>query len=182
MLLGRGSEQGGFDGDCLLAPGGLVIAVCDKSSDFNRTSICADAWASTTRNSPDRLFQYNSYMWSEMSSGRAVIWILLLWGVFRLKIKLHERLDQMPSQESCASLIGNCREASIDLPSGRLGWVDVECSAQEPWREIAAIPAGKYLCRLSGDENSDHWNLAGPSQYPSNDEDWVLHLALLSTD
>jgi hypothetical protein len=84
----------------------------------------------------------------------------------------------MPSVDSS----GNCREASVVLPSGRLGWIDVENAAQSPWKEITTIPPGRYLWRLSGDEGPDHWDLAGPADYPPNDEDWVLHLVLLSAD
>jgi hypothetical protein len=180
MFFGKGSKQRRLVGDCLLAAEGLVIAVCDQSSVFNRATISADAWASTTTTSSDRLFEYNSYMCAEMSSDRAIIWILVLWGVFRLRVELHERLDEMPSIESSAHLIGNCREASIDLSSGRLGWIDVENAANSSWREVATIPPGRYLCRLTGDERPDHWNLAGPADYPPDDEDWVLHLVLLS--
>lgn len=181
MLSGEGSMQQRFIADRLLAPEGLCVAVCDELSAFNRTTIAADAWASTTPSGPDRLFEYNSFMCAEMSAERAVVWLLLLWGVFRLRVKLHERLDQMPSCDSCFPLIGNGKEASINVPSGRLGWMDVD-GAPNSWRELANIPPDRYLCRLSGNENPDHWDLKEPAEYPPNDEDWVLHLAPLTAD
>lgn len=178
--MGSGERSApGFVGDCILKPEGLVIALCDVSSSFNRTSICADAWASTSPDSQNQLFEFNSFLCREMVSERAIAWILVLWGVFRLRVRLHERIDQMPCLESCALLIGNSTEASICLPTGRLGWIDIEIASHSPWREIVAIPPGKYLCRLVGSENPDHWNLFDPTHYPPDDEDWMLHLALL---
>lgn len=179
MPVRRGSMQREFDGDCLLAVEGLVIAVCDEASAFNRATICSDGWASTTTASPDRLFEFNSFMSAEMSSERAIAWILLLWGVFRLRLKVHERVGQMPSLDSSALLIGHCREASVDLPTGRLGWIDIENAARAAWKEITTIPPGRYLCRLSGNEGPNHWGLAAPADYPPDDEDWVLHMVLL---
>jgi len=66
----------GFRGNELLAPEGLVIAVCDEMSPFNRPEICADAWASTTPGSTMRLFEFNSFMSEQMSSELALVWIL----------------------------------------------------------------------------------------------------------
>ena len=179
MHSGDGVTPRGHIADRLLVPDGLVVAVCDEVSVFNRATVSAEAWASTTPSSHLRLFEYNSFMSAEMSSERAVVWLVLLWGVFRLQVKLHEHPDEMPPSDTCESLIGNGKEASIDVPSGRLGWMDVEVS-NNGWRALATIPPGRYLCRLSGGENPDHWNLNDPAQYPPDDQDWVLHLAPLA--
>jgi hypothetical protein len=181
MLFGEGSSQRRHIADCLLAPEGLCVAVCDELSVFNRATIATDAWASTAPSSHDRLFEYNAFMCDEMSSARAVVWILLLWGVFRLRVELHERLDEMPSRDSSSPLIGNGKEASINVPSGRLGWMDVD-GTPNSWRELARIPPGSYLCRLSGNEHPNHWGLKDPAQYPPDDEDWVLHLVPVAVD
>lgn len=178
----HGKDKAGYDADCLLAIEGLVIAVCDQQSAFNRSTVFADAWPSTSTESTDRLFTFNRYLAEQMSSGHAMSWTLVLMGVFRLQVKVHERLDQMPTLESCLELIGDIREATIGFPSGQLGWLDVENAAIFPWKPIATIPPGNYLCRLTGDERPDHWDLAGPEQYPPDDSDWELHICLIKPD
>jgi len=180
MLDGKKGQT--FDGDCLLAPEGLVIAVCDEASLFNRASVFSDAWTASAHESTDQLFAFNRYLAEQMSSGHAMSWSLVLMGVFRLQVKVHERLDQMPTLESCLELIGDIREATIGFPSGQLGWLDVENAAISRWKPIATIPPGNYLCRLTGDERPDHWDLAGPEQYPPDDSDWELHMCLLKPD
>ncbi len=65
------------------------------------------------------------------------------------------------------------------MPSGRLGWLDLENAAPTPWGPLARLLPGTYLLRLVGEENPEYWGLVGPEQYPFSDEDWVLHAHLL---
>ena len=162
--------------DCLLTTKGVVLAVCDAASAFNRASLCDDAWASTTPESLLQLFEFNSYLCNEMAQDRAISWVMLFSGVFRLRVELHEQLDQMPALESCDTFVGNVREASLNLSTGRIGWIDVEDVASSGWRELGVVPPGRYLCRMTGVEKGAHWFLKSTGEYPPEDEDWTLHV------
>jgi hypothetical protein len=148
------------------------MGVCDEASAFNRPSIVADAWAATDCESPNRLFQFNWYI----SKGMAVVWVLVLFGIFQLQVRLHASRATLPQRSE--QLIGNVREAVIHCPSGRIGWMDLD---RQPigWHAITTIEPGQYLARLSGRENPDHWNLSDEADYPRFDDDWTLHLAPL---
>jgi hypothetical protein len=161
-----------------MAVHGLVLAVCDQASSFNRPTIASDAWASTTPRSTERLFEYNGQMQREMNAERAVVWVTLLWGcVFRLKVELHAQVSQLPALNGTNSFVGPTAEAILNCPTGRIGWIDVDGSAPIQWHFIAEVLPGRYICRMTGDENPEHWTVEDAADYPPDGEDWTLHMA-----
>lgn len=175
MFPRRSKQCDRYAGDKLVTPAGLYLAVCDFASPFNHPDLFKDAWNAAELHGEDQLWAFNSFVVAEMKEERAVAWLLLLWGTFRLRVQIHARLDTMPFAAVCESLVDELMEVVLSCPTGKLGWVDVEASA---WCELCVVPPGRYLARLAGRENPRHWEL-GPDRYPPGDDDWTLHLSPL---
>jgi|ERR1043165_4060513 hypothetical protein len=175
MFRRRFKDTNSYVGEDLVQPKGLYLAVCDESSGFNKPTCFADAWTAASAAGPDRLWAFNSFLVAEMLGERAIAWVLLLWGTFRLRVRVHSSMETMPFTAVCESLIGQLPETVVAFPSGRLGWVDVEAAT---WHSVCSIAPGRYLARLAGFENPNHWDVE-PSEYARDDCDWVLHLLRL---
>ncbi|MFT3684587.1 MAG: hypothetical protein QM783_06590 [Phycisphaerales bacterium] len=174
---GQNASAGGkVVGDVLMVPRDLYLAVCDRASVFNRPTVVKEAWESTVPDDPDRLFRFNSCMVREMEAGRALVWLILLWGVFRLKVRVYAAETDLPPVDEHAPLLGSLLEAVVTFETGELGWFDMH-NGEGRWHAVARVTPGAYRCRLSGAENQEHWDLTEPSQYPPDDEDWTLHMA-----
>lgn len=167
-------------GNRLLRAEGLNIAICDEASPFNRSTISTDAWRATTPGSDIRLFQFNGYMQNQMRAEHAIVWILVLWGVYRVRVVLHRDVADLPRESECFDLIGNDVSATISCPSGRIGWLDVDYADSARWIHIADVPPGRYRGRLTGEEN--HSGLTTLVEYPADGEDWTLHLAPVTSE
>jgi hypothetical protein len=160
-----------------IAPEGLVLAICDAESPMARTSLNREAW-DFGKTTPEPLFGYNTFLSREMEQGHGLCWILVLWGVYRLELRLHT--ERLPRIQKHGTLIGNTVTAPrLRCPSGRLVIVDVESSATATPTPFATIPPGDYaaLFEDAGIEGQ-HWDLTNPSQYPKHEgPEWIVHLA-----
>jgi hypothetical protein len=155
-----------------MQPTGLYLAVCDETSTFNTTTLFADAWTAAKSVGPNRLWAFNSFLAAEMSAEQAISWVLILWGTYRLRVRIHDNADTMPFKAIAFPLIDQVSEAVLACPTGRIGWVDVEASK---WHPLCTVAKGRYLARITGTDNPDHWHL-DPASYPRDGSDWELHL------
>lgn len=163
-------------GDQLIKPTGLMLSVCDFASVLNQPMVMKDAWAfadAVVSDPMNRLFGLNEYFAQQMRSGRGVTWILVLWGVYRLRVALFKENGDLRGLGPTDVLIGNVGSAVMDCSSGELGWLDLEADPTR-WQPLARVRPGLYQVQLLGKEGPSHWDLPNIESYPPGDVDWTL--------
>jgi hypothetical protein len=160
-------------GNLVFTAQGLLLGICDEKLGSPAASLNDAAWKSTSPTSPDRLFEYNTYLMDRQRAGSHATWPLVLWGTFRIEVELHHNAASFESSPDSVLFIGNINESVIDLPTGTLGLLDVEVDS---WQPISKVSPGRYRIRVTGSEEPSHWDIESPTDYPLEDHNWVIHL------
>ncbi|MBX3410214.1 MAG: hypothetical protein KF859_10055 [Phycisphaeraceae bacterium] len=171
-------RPGGLSGDAIIAPEGLILAVCDADSTMNRCTMNKEAWASTVPGSDARLWDYNTHLARLAADHLGLAWMLVLWGVYRVGLRMHAAPHCLPPS-TIPPLLAADRDLRLNCPSGRLVLLDVECMETCPPVPLAVIAPGRYRAAfVDHGTEQDHWELADAAEYPpEHGPDWMLHLA-----